>query len=450
MSSGREALRVLEQLRPRFHPDPAEVDGALENQFAAGPREIRGAGGASYAISNPVLQYIADLPASDWTSVESGCGYSTVVLANTFGTHICVNPDLASNRLVREFVAQHSGTTGLRHIEQSSDQGLPGLVAEGARVDLALIDGNHSHPFPLLDFHYMDLMLAPGGRLLIDNTEIEAVQELTGYLEVEAAYDLERLIGNCAVYRKVRDRAFGWKSQVLRRAPGDAQAARRELTQLRMEVTPDLRAALTGGGPLPEPADASTSRRAPSPTLGALSGAGRIGSRFSRRALMRPVRHLVRWYATPSGLLAGVGLVLLALGIALPDLWRLIGVAGVCLIAVFLPYKFLREQRRTDQRLAVLGRDTARRVDAQIERRLATVAESTRALDERITTISEHVSHELAAVHDGVAHRIDEFEARLAPSRRFAATKHPEPRLLELTMRDATEALRQAPPDSAE
>ena len=85
MSSGRDALQVLEQLRPRFHPDPAEVDGALENQFAAGPREIQGAGGASYAISNPVLQYIADLPASDWTSVESGCGYSTVVLANSFG-----------------------------------------------------------------------------------------------------------------------------------------------------------------------------------------------------------------------------------------------------------------------------------------------------------------------------------------------------------------------------
>ena len=106
-----------------------------------------------------MLQYLADLPASDGTSVESGCGYSTVVLANVFGTHICVNPDLASNRLVREFVERHCGATGLRHVETSSDQGLPDLVAEGLRVELALIDGNHSHPFPMLDFHYMDQML---------------------------------------------------------------------------------------------------------------------------------------------------------------------------------------------------------------------------------------------------------------------------------------------------
>lgn len=388
MSSGRDALRVLEQLKPKFHPDPAEVEGALENQFAAGPREVQGAGGASYAISNPVLHYIADLPASDWTSVESGCGYSTVVLANTFGTHICVNPDLASNRLVREFVEQHSGATGLRHVEQSSDQGLPALVAEGARVDLALIDGNHSHPFPLLDFHYMDLMLAPGGRLLIDNTEIEAVQELTGYLEMEGAYELERLIGNCAVYRKVRNRAFGWKSQVLRRAPGDAQTARRELTQLRMEVAPDLRAALAGASPLPEPAPAAA------PQI-----AARTRSRgVTRRGLQGRFRQLVRWYLTPSGLLAGAALLLLAVGIALPDLWRLVGVVGVGLLALFLPYKFLREQRRTDQRLASLELDLARRVNALLDRRSASVAESTRALDERITTLSEHVSEELAAL----------------------------------------------------
>ena len=93
MSSGRDALEVLEQLKPDFHPDPAVLEGTLENEFTGGPLEVQGAVGTSDAISNPVLHYIADLPASEWTSIESGCGYSTVVLANTFGTHICVNPD---------------------------------------------------------------------------------------------------------------------------------------------------------------------------------------------------------------------------------------------------------------------------------------------------------------------------------------------------------------------
>ena len=38
---------------------------------------------------------------------------------------------------------------------ESSDVALPPL-APGAPVDVALMDGNHSFPFPMLDFHFID------------------------------------------------------------------------------------------------------------------------------------------------------------------------------------------------------------------------------------------------------------------------------------------------------
>ena len=149
---------------------------------------------------------------------------------------------------------------------------------------------------------------------------------------------------------------------------------------------------------------------------------------------------------------------------AVPDWWRLIGVAGVGLLAVFLPYKFMREQQRADRRLAGV-RDSVtlqvrsgvsgieRRVDAELKRHSAESAESGHALDDRISSMYEHVTQELAAVRDvttGVDRRLDELEARLAPSRRFTRATGSESRLVELTMRDATDALRRAPRDSAD
>jgi hypothetical protein len=432
LRSGSEALDALEQLTPLFHPDPATVDGALENQFTSGPREVEGAGGRSYAIGHAVLRYLADIPPSQGTSVETGCGYTTVVLANVFATHICVNPDIASNRLVREFVERQCGATGLQHVEENSDQGLPRLVADGRRVELAVIDGNHSHPFPLLDFHYVDQMLTRDGLLLVDNIEIPAVQELTEYLEFERAYRLDQLIDNCAVYRKVSDRQFGWQSQTLHRPPAEVEPAVRELTRLRMEVLPDLRASLSGANPLPgwpdavrPPNDAEappsvtrTSRRNPVSASGSTWGLAR-----------RRLRTLARWYRTPSGALAGVALVLLAAGFLAPGLWRLIGAAGVAVLALFLPYRFLREQRRTDRQIADLRTGLSR-----LDHRIEWTREAFR----------QETSEELATLRDKWEQRFDDIEARLKPSRRFTAAKPKDPRRLELTMRDATVALRLA------
>jgi hypothetical protein len=382
-----------------------------------------------------VLEYLADLPGSAWTSIESGCGYTTVVLASTFGTHICVNPDLSSNRLVREFIERHVGTTGLRHVEMSSDQGLPALVAEGVRVDLALIDGNHTHPFPLLDFHYMDQMLASGGRLLVDNLEIEAVQELIDFLEVEPAFRLERLIGNCGVFRKVEERVFGWKSQTLKRRSPEVEVARREIAQLRMEVAPDLRAALSGATLLQadrnpsllvqtsletsqtearddvEPSgDEAPGRPGPDGTKPT------SGNRSERKA-----SRLVKWYLTPSGAVLALALLLLGVGFVASTPWNLAGVIGVILMALFFPYRSVREQRRTDDRIRGLLRNDVRpglsKLRAELKREIRDVRASSDGLRSdlarqmgSVTAVIDYLDQGLRDLRDDVE---DSREARL-------------------------------------
>jgi hypothetical protein len=368
-----------------------------------------------------------------------------------------VNPDVSSNRLVREFIEQHCGTTGLSYVELSSDQGLPTLLADRTQVELALIDGNHSHPFPIVDFHYMDQMLRPGGLLLVDNTEIGAVGELIDYLDAEGAYEPERLIGNCAVYRKVRDRAFGWKAQALRRAGEGSELARQELARLRLEVAPELRAALSGSAPLPA-AGVSTSLRRHAKSF--KTGVTRLSSSDSgsgwRSSPKRLLRQLASWYAAPSGALAGLALLLLAVGVAASGAWRLAGVAGVGLLAVFLPYRFRREQQRNDQQLALLRRDLATvRSDIVGEIRRA-VDDASRSIndqtDRRVEAVVASTSIELGALKDAAGElsvKLDETVARTKPSRRFAAAKLEDPSRPELAMRDATTSLLQATTEEA-
>ncbi len=257
MRSGHEALNALQQLRPRFHPDPASVDGALENQFTSGPREVEGAGGASYAIGSEVLRYLADLPPSrvhvgrDRLRLLDGRPGECVRDA-----HLCQpRPDVEPSgaRVRRSALRSHRSPACRGELGSGTPppgrRRLPRRSRAHRREPQSPVSA-HRLPLRRSDAH-------PDGRLLVDNTEIPAVQELTEYLESEGAYRFERLLGNCAVYRKVRDRQFGWKSQAIGRPAADVAAARRELTRLRMEVTPELRASLSGANPLPGWADAS-------------------------------------------------------------------------------------------------------------------------------------------------------------------------------------------------
>jgi hypothetical protein len=180
----------------------------------------------------------------------------------------------------------------------------------------------------------------------------------------------------------------------------------------------------------------------------------------------RLIRHLARWYAAPSGALAGLALLLLAVGIVAPGPWRLIGVAGVGLLAIFLPYRFSREQQRNDRQLALLRRDLAalhsdmvreirrtvddarRGIGEETDRRVEEAARSiNESTDRRIEAVVSSTSIELAALKDATREltiRLDETVARTTPSRRYAATKPVDPRRLELAMRDGTVSLQRA------
>lgn len=218
-------LDLLRRENPLFQLQTGNAElPSSEKLFAEhGGAETRRFARASAALPPDSLAAVHRLLGPQQTTIEIGGGHSTVVFASAVARHICVNPDRTANELVREFLEQHGlWRNNVEFLGESSDVVLPGLEVPGG-FDVALMDGNHSFPFPMLDWHFIDRHLCRGSLLVIDNVEINAVRMLTEYLDREPAYRLiERIRGShrydCYIYEKIRDRVVsGWNDQAINR-----------------------------------------------------------------------------------------------------------------------------------------------------------------------------------------------------------------------------------------
>jgi hypothetical protein len=173
---------------------------------------------SSHASSLGVLRYLSETVTRENTTLETGGGWSTCVFAACSGKHICVNPDVTANEMIQRFLDEHGVSIGkLVFLNDTSDSVLPTLD-RSCKIDVALIDGNHSFPLPIVDWHYIDLHLQRDGIVLVDDSHIHSVAVLCEYLSLEETYTKVTDIGNTAVFRKLAgQRVWGWSDQAFNR-----------------------------------------------------------------------------------------------------------------------------------------------------------------------------------------------------------------------------------------
>lgn len=95
------------------------------------------------------------------------------------------------------------------------------------------------------------------------------------------------------------------------------------------------------------------------PSLAAGAVRSRRSPQVSIPAAVRALGAVAHWYASPSGAVLALAAVLLGLAFADVGPWRLFGLLGVLVLALFLPWKFSAQYRRTDHRLRALAGDLA-------------------------------------------------------------------------------------------
>ena len=117
-------------------------------------------------------------------TLETGCGYSTIVFAAAGAEHTVVSPTEAEHDRVRAWCEQNGvDASSVRFVPGPSERELPKL--EATELDLVLIDGCHAFPWPFFDWFYTVDRLRQGGRLLVDDTQIRTGWTLRSFLRAD-------------------------------------------------------------------------------------------------------------------------------------------------------------------------------------------------------------------------------------------------------------------------
>lgn len=176
-------LEILQKEHPKFHG-----------------REQ--AGNKNYAIQPPVLEWmVKNIPQGAHT-LETGCGYSSVILASLSTKHTVISPFSEEHDLIRLWCNdQGIPTQHVDFISRSSQDVVPNLTLD--ELDFILIDGDHAFPAPFIDWYYTADSLRVGGFVAIDDTQIPTGKILRDFLITESErWNLVSEIGNTAIFAR--------------------------------------------------------------------------------------------------------------------------------------------------------------------------------------------------------------------------------------------------------
>lgn len=194
-----EAVEALHEERPQFH----YVEGE--------PVE--------WSIGPQTLEWMLEYLPSARTTLETGCGFSTVLFAAAGTGHTVVTPARKEVERMRGFCAKHGiSTHGIHDVIGDSATALATL--DLPELDLILIDGAHAFPVPCIDWYFTQSALRVGGHLVIDDFRMPSVVPLVRFLRAERpTWQEVAVTGNSVIFVKLAHDDFSrdWEGQFINR-----------------------------------------------------------------------------------------------------------------------------------------------------------------------------------------------------------------------------------------
>ena len=178
----RETVQTLRAKQPMLH----------------GSSELR-----QFRIGFEILDWLVDHVTPSDVTLETGCGYSTIVFAAAGTQHTIISPVIQEHERVRTWCNEHKiSTRNLEFITRVSQDVLPRFRPDP--LDLVLIDGCHGFPFPFLDWYYSSARLRQGGLLVVDDTQLRTGWILRDFLKREKGrWRLTQEFEKTAVFEKL-------------------------------------------------------------------------------------------------------------------------------------------------------------------------------------------------------------------------------------------------------
>ena len=187
----------------------------LTDRLRDAPPGIHGSGNEYWGLAWPALEWLENELQVGMATLETGAGASTIVFAAAGTEHIAVTPDPGEESQVRKS-CEELGVSSERVTFQLgySHEVLPQLPER--QLELALLDGAHGFPYPILDWWHVAPRLGIGGRILLDDAYMPPVAVVVDHARTSKAWEVERSIGyRTVVLRKVANELppFDWEGE---------------------------------------------------------------------------------------------------------------------------------------------------------------------------------------------------------------------------------------------
>jgi hypothetical protein len=174
------------------------------------------AGGTEYwGLAWPALEWLERELRPGMATLEVGSGASTLVFAAAGTEHEAVTPAPEEEQRFRE----ECTVRGIDGSRVSFQIGLSHEVLQSLMprpLELALIDGAHGFPYPILDWWFVAPRLIVGGRVLIDDAYMPPVAALVDALRAQPHWEIEGAVGyRTVVARKLAEGlpSFDWEGE---------------------------------------------------------------------------------------------------------------------------------------------------------------------------------------------------------------------------------------------
>jgi hypothetical protein len=158
----------------------------------------------SWALHPDTLRFIYSILTPGMSTLETGCGHTTVVFSIAKTKHISITPDLKEAERVKQYCAELDLGKDITFIIESSDIALPCNPLIPATLDFIIIDGAHRFPFPIIDWYYTAHRLKEGGIICVDDFKMPSVRILYDFLCIEDEWESIETVHNTAFFRKLR------------------------------------------------------------------------------------------------------------------------------------------------------------------------------------------------------------------------------------------------------
>jgi hypothetical protein len=182
-----DAIETLKKEQPSFH-------GETE------------AGTRNWALARETLEWIGQSLPENATTLETGCGYSTVTFVAAGAAHHVISPFPQEHELIRKWCMGHQiELSRVRFHASPSVDVLPRMPREP--LDMVLIDGAHEFPVPFIDWYYTADRVKRGGHMIVDDTHLPTGYILRDFLmREEGRWELAMEIGRTSTFRKTTDK----------------------------------------------------------------------------------------------------------------------------------------------------------------------------------------------------------------------------------------------------